>query len=740
MALHHHKLIEENSAQTWAIIQDLKFHEQLFIDRKSWIFSVTLHLAISWFSQHSRRLESCDLGMQANGRTIQSPAHEQRARKTRQRHETRHGLPAEQTRGLCATRTLQNNLWAVEHQEAENELTDLFCTDNFLLLFRGRWKREEIGICSTKGTPQSFSKTDTGRPESSGSCVTRRQACLFLNLHSFYSPFPLRAVVILSIPRVIWYDWENIRLMCAAEQFMDSLWSLQWSLIVFNIHCVSHSVALVQSALTHVFCGALTKCVDARVFFALCRYVFVLPSTGRKGFSMESPSQSKKFHAPVERINKLRSVHWSTAGRCWSEVGITGDRVWRWQLPFPAAWGGSESLRPRLRLLSSSSAVCQSDHVWHLLQRGTNIETPDCRILISTPVDIARAEKLLFLLQPRFSNIFWINCGVGVSVESIWKLIHFQFFSCLSGECSVRRSTMSRVRVWCHGTASFWWRHTKLCQRRVTHFRPVGHSPGQDAGRLAKYFHGMTTIVNSWVSGDSNIPVIFRRTDDWSMAQRVQTIPWGKAEKMCAVVSNQWRDTFLPVVQKRIWVISAKYSWSNSAWGKFRLLPAGAEAWCGRALQGLRVVRPRSAAFRPWSQTEREFLRAPGWDQGLLFLNRWQLVVRTSTSVFIQQISSGETLRLSSSNRFNRMKHWSVFPRENLLLCPDLPPRLFCAEVARPVLRQHSKQALEMSLQIDISCWTECCLFCGNCYIYLPWPPPKYCHSHSIATANHIIP
>ncbi len=26
-----------------------------------------------------------------------------------------------------------------------------------------------------------------------------------------------------------------------------------------------------------------------------------------------------------------------------------------------------------------------------------------------------------------------------------------------------------------------------------------------------------------------------------------------------------------------------------------------------------------------------------------------------------------------------------------------------------------------------------------KCYIYLPWPPPKYCHSHSIATANHII-
>ncbi len=26
-----------------------------------------------------------------------------------------------------------------------------------------------------------------------------------------------------------------------------------------------------------------------------------------------------------------------------------------------------------------------------------------------------------------------------------------------------------------------------------------------------------------------------------------------------------------------------------------------------------------------------------------------------------------------------------------------------------------------------------------SCYIYLPWPPPKYCHSHSIATANHSI-
>ncbi len=33
--------------------------------------------------------------------------------------------------------------------------------------------------------------------------------------------------------------------------------------------------------------------------------------------------------------------------------------------------------------------------------------------------------------------------------------------------------------------------------------------------------------------------------------------------------------------------------------------------------------------------------------------------------------------------------------------------------------------------------WKQCL---PHCYIYLPWPPPKYCHNHSIATANHIIP
>ncbi len=80
--------------------------------------------------------------------------------------------------------------------------------------------------------------------------------------------------------------------------------------------------------------------------------------------------------------------------------------------------------------------------------------------------------------------------------------------------------------------------------------------------------------------------------------------------------------------------------------------------------------------------------------------------------------------------------YWFVFGNFSLTVCMLFWPKIL-RKIAHSVNTSNFSQSCShihaTTAVIFVDEWT------CRCYIYLPWPPPKYCHSHSIATANHII-